>query len=110
MYFCVGGSGCLLFLRLLKLTNFTCSSSNSVDLIKSCIFIFIELKVKGVVCLSVVVLLLLLLLLFCESKVGKKFRFTKLVHAASAMVDRMLQLKTSHIVSHFQFVIIFFNK
>ena len=48
VYFCVGGSGCLLFLRLLKLTNFTCSSSNSVDLIKSCIFIFIELKVKGV--------------------------------------------------------------
>ena len=51
------GSGCLLFLRLLsfvflsvfKLTNFTCSSSNSVDLIKSFILILTELKVKGVV-------------------------------------------------------------
>ena len=40
------------FLSVFKLTNFTCSSSNSVDLIKSFIFIFIELKVKGVVCLS----------------------------------------------------------
>ena len=38
------------FLSVFKLTNFTCSSSNSVDLIKSFIFIFTELKVKGVVC------------------------------------------------------------
>ena len=38
------------FFPVFKLTNFTCSSSNSVDLSK--FFIFIELKVKGVVCLS----------------------------------------------------------
>ena len=87
------------FLSVFKLINFTCSSSNSVDLIKSFIFIFIELKVKGVVCG---------LLFFCvfffwgvESKVGKKFRLTKIVHAESAMVDRTLRLKTNHIVSHF---------
>ena len=40
------------FLSVFKLTNFTCSSSNSVGLIKSFILISIELKVKGVVCLS----------------------------------------------------------
>ena len=40
------------FLSVFILTNFTCSSSNSVDLIKSFILISIELKVKGVVCLS----------------------------------------------------------
>ena len=37
------------FLSVFKLTNLTCSSSNSVDLIKSFIFIFIERKIKGVV-------------------------------------------------------------
>ena len=40
------------FLSIFKSTNFTCSISNSVDLTKSCILIFIELKAKGVVCLS----------------------------------------------------------
>ena len=40
------------FLSVFRLTKFTCSSSNSVGLIKSFNFIFIELKVKGVVCVS----------------------------------------------------------
>ena len=99
-YFCVFWEFCLSL--CLQITNFTCSSSNSVDLIN--FFFFFELKVKGVVCLFIY-----LFNFFCESKVGKKFRFTKIVHAESAMVDRTLRLKTNHIVSHFQFIIIFFK-
>ena len=59
------------FLSFFKLTNFTCSSSNSVNLIKSLYLFFIELKVKGVVCLFY------LFIYFWESKVGKKLRCTK---------------------------------
>ena len=65
------------------------------------IFTFTELKVKGVVCLFIY----LFIYLFCESKVGKKFRFIKVVHAE----DTTLRLKTDHIESHFQFIIIFFK-
>ena len=98
------------FLSVFKLTHFTCSSSNSVDLIKSFIFIFIERKIKGVVRLFFIFIeLKVIFFFFCESKVGKKFRFTKLVHAESAIADRTLQLKTNHIISHFQFVITFFK-
>ena len=58
---------CFFFVSVFKLINFTCSSSNYVDLIKRFILIFIELKVKGIHCLS---FFLSFFFFFCESEVG----------------------------------------